>query len=260
MVEKLQKSTWARHAYEPSAKSDHITNNMTESFNNWVGDLRGKPILTMVDTLRARIMNRLQKRYLKACEWETTVTLAVVKKLNIVKEASRRCNLLLAGEVEFEVIDRCVHYTFNLQGRTCICNEQDISGLPCRHATCGIVHRREPLKLYCDAYFSKATYFRAYSELIHPIPDVSLWPPLEVTPSSVLPPPLRRLPGRPKKNRRREADEGAPASQNRRSSTLRYTLCKQYGHNMRTCQRGSLRDRRRHAGGVSYDLMLILFT
>ena len=114
----------------------------------------------------------------------------------------------------------------------------------------------EPLELYCDAYFSKATYIRAYSDLIHPIPDVSLWPPLEVTPSSVLPPPLRRLPGRPRKNRRREADEGAPSSQTRRSSTLRCALCKQYGHNKRTCQRGPVTDRRRHARGVSYDLML----
>ena len=62
-LEKLEKSIWARHANESSAKSDHITNNMTKSFNNWVGDLRGKPILTMIDTLRARIMNRLPKRY-----------------------------------------------------------------------------------------------------------------------------------------------------------------------------------------------------
>ena len=41
------KEMWARHAYDPRIKIDHVTNNMTESFNQWVGELRAKPALTM---------------------------------------------------------------------------------------------------------------------------------------------------------------------------------------------------------------------
>ena len=43
------KEMWARHAYYPRIKIDHVTNNMIELFNQWVGDLRAKPALTMLD-------------------------------------------------------------------------------------------------------------------------------------------------------------------------------------------------------------------
>ena len=39
--------TWARHAFDERVKSEHITNNLTESFNSWLGDLRAKPILSL---------------------------------------------------------------------------------------------------------------------------------------------------------------------------------------------------------------------
>ncbi len=31
-----------RHAYDPSITANYVTNNMIESFNHWVGDLRVK--------------------------------------------------------------------------------------------------------------------------------------------------------------------------------------------------------------------------
>ncbi|XP_042515321.1 uncharacterized protein LOC122089686 [Macadamia integrifolia] len=45
LVKNNQPSMWCRHAFDKRAKSDHVTNNMTESFNNWNGELRSKPIL-----------------------------------------------------------------------------------------------------------------------------------------------------------------------------------------------------------------------
>ena len=50
---------WARHAYDPIIKINHVTNNMTESFNQWVGELRAKPTLTMLYGIRIKIMGRL---------------------------------------------------------------------------------------------------------------------------------------------------------------------------------------------------------
>ena len=72
--------------------------------------------------------------------------------------------------------------------------------------------------------------------MIHPIPDVKRWPAMpDLLPKTVLPPPLRRAPGRPRVNRRREADEGASSSQPKRSSTLKCGNCGAFGHNKRTC-------------------------
>ena len=57
----------------------------------------------------------------------------------------------------------------------------------------------------------------------------------------ILPPVLRRLPGRPRKNRRREPGEGpSGVGTARRSATVRCDICKQFGHNKRTCQRDSV--------------------
>ena len=53
------KEMWARHAYDRIIKINHVTNNMTESFNQWVGELRAKPTLTMLYGIRIKIMGRL---------------------------------------------------------------------------------------------------------------------------------------------------------------------------------------------------------
>ena len=41
LISKLEKM-WTRHAYDPSITANYVTNNMIESFNHWVGDLRVK--------------------------------------------------------------------------------------------------------------------------------------------------------------------------------------------------------------------------
>lgn len=54
----------------PEAKSEHYINNMTESFNNWIGKLRGVLIISIIEGIRQKCMMRLRKRYSKACSWE----------------------------------------------------------------------------------------------------------------------------------------------------------------------------------------------
>ncbi|KAK4404611.1 hypothetical protein Sango_0829700 [Sesamum angolense] len=94
---KILAEMWSRHAFDPRRKNDHVTNNISESFNHWVGELRSKPILTLVDGLRAKLMSRLQKRKQKGIKWSDLVVPNVVKGLNLVKEETRKCHLLVAG-------------------------------------------------------------------------------------------------------------------------------------------------------------------
>ncbi|GAV91949.1 hypothetical protein CFOL_v3_35334 [Cephalotus follicularis] len=51
----------------------------------------------------------------------------------------------------------------------------------------------------------------------------------------IQPPPLKRLPGRPTVNRKREA--GEPVAGIKRSSTVRCGICGGLAHNKRKCQR-----------------------
>lgn len=68
------------------SKNDNVTNNMTESFNSWLGELRGKPIMQLVLHLETKMMNRLYKRREKSQKWESVVTPKVRERL------TRNCN------------------------------------------------------------------------------------------------------------------------------------------------------------------------
>ncbi|KAL0442115.1 UNVERIFIED_CONTAM: hypothetical protein Sradi_0150400 [Sesamum radiatum] len=102
-----------------------------------------------------------------------------------------------------------------------------------RHAALGISHRREDLDSYCDSRFFKENYMKAYKYSIHPVPDQTFWPHgVDVTPT-LLPPIIKRMPGRPKKNRRKEQGEEPNAI--RKSNMVKCKVCNELGHNRRTC-------------------------
>ncbi|KAF8408354.1 hypothetical protein HHK36_007503 [Tetracentron sinense] len=211
--------SWSRHAFDPKVRSDHVTNNMTESFNQWIGDLRDKPILTLVDSIRVKLMDRIQCRYEKACSWESLVTPKIKRKMDVIKQDSRTCVVVFAGGEEYEVTEGSSRFVVNFDAKSCSCRAWEISGLPCKHLAACIARKRANIEDYCDGYYSKETYLKAHGGIIHPLSDESTWP--VGNHNQVEPPPLRRLPGRPKKNRRREPDEPTPGSQSRRSSTIK---------------------------------------
>jgi hypothetical protein len=61
-LEKVLAKHWSRHAIDDKVKIDHVTNNLTKSFNGWLREWRNKPILTLLDYLRRKMMKRLQSR------------------------------------------------------------------------------------------------------------------------------------------------------------------------------------------------------
>ncbi|KAK4425499.1 hypothetical protein Salat_1743900 [Sesamum alatum] len=204
---KIPPQLWSRHALHSALKNDHVTNNIAESFNHWVGELRPKPFLTLLDGLRAKLMNRLQIRYERGCRWDNVITPFVSKKLNTVKEKSRQCKLWVAGCNQFLVEDKNTLYTISLDTWTCDCRVWEVTEIPCRHATLAIAHKRDKLKSFTHPSFSKENYMKAYSHMIQAIPDPQFWPPMTLEPATILPPPLKRLLGRPRVNKRREVGE-----------------------------------------------------
>ncbi|KAF7136344.1 hypothetical protein RHSIM_Rhsim08G0130100 [Rhododendron simsii] len=162
----------------------------------WVGNLRGKPVLTFIDNIR-----------------------------------------------------RVVSHVVNLRVETCYCKVWEISGLPYKHAASCISHKRMNIEEFCHTHYHRDTYLRAHGEIIHPLHDETMWE--EVPGELVQPPPLKRLSSRPRKSRRRAADELAPGgSESRRSCTVRCANCKEIGHNKRTCQRAPVRGSRRGNGST----------
>ncbi|XP_027075839.2 uncharacterized protein [Coffea arabica] len=251
------------YTFNTGLKCDHVTNNCTESFNAWIGEFRGKPILTLVDGLRKKFMKKMHKRYQKGCMLTTAITPKMVGKLQKIGQASRQCELTMASTNVFEVGDMNRSYIVNLSAKTCDCGAFQISGLPCKHAALGIIYKREKLESYCEHWFSRDKYLKTYSSMIHPIPDEKMWPPMPyVTPVIVLPPPLRRAPGRPKTKKRREHDEGQSVSQPKRHCYIKCGNCGSFGHNKRSCQGAPVQNKKngnRTTGQqVLYVLQLLL--
>ncbi|KAL0448925.1 UNVERIFIED_CONTAM: hypothetical protein Slati_1448900 [Sesamum latifolium] len=83
---KIPAEQWSRYAFDPRLKNDHVTNNINESFNHWVGELRSKPVLTLLDGLRAKLMSRLQNQREKALKWSNSIVPNVVKVLNDARD------------------------------------------------------------------------------------------------------------------------------------------------------------------------------
>ncbi|KAL3522168.1 hypothetical protein ACH5RR_015002 [Cinchona calisaya] len=83
-----------RHSFLADLKNNHITNNIAESFNNWVGKFRGKPILTLMESLRS-------------------------------------CTMLFTCSDKFQVKDNEVSSIVNINQRTCDCKVWNLTGIPC---------------------------------------------------------------------------------------------------------------------------------
>ncbi|KAK7255963.1 hypothetical protein RIF29_29398 [Crotalaria pallida] len=230
------KSMWARHTIDPECKSDHVTNNISEAFNSWVGDDRSKTILSMVESLTCRLMKRFQRRYEKGCSFENIITPRIRNVLDTTMQDGRMCRVTYAGDDEFQVVDGYTTFVVNLRARTCGCNYWVLSGLPCKHACACIAYKRANVESYCDGAYTTRSYCKSYIELIHPMPELD--PNNRGNYGQIDPPALRRLLGRPRRNRKRSLVEGPSGTQDaRRSSTVRCGNCREFGHNSLGCQR-----------------------
>ncbi|XP_043710530.1 uncharacterized protein LOC122659491 [Telopea speciosissima] len=233
---------WSRHAFDLRCKNDSITNIVTESFNSWVGYLRSKPILSLLDSIRIKVMERLYNRYQKGCTYESMITPKVLHKLATIKEQSRHCHVYASSPYEFEVAENFVRkFVVDLK-KSCTCRVWECIGVPCKHAAAAISYKRQIVEDYCDGCYSKQRYLVTYANMIHPlldIQDLSKEGPQGV----VQPPKLKRLPGRPHKNRRKEPGEGAPTDFRKRSRTVRCEKCKELGHNKMKCERAPVKEK-----------------
>ncbi|KAK9273792.1 hypothetical protein L1049_018602 [Liquidambar formosana] len=112
---------------------------------------------------------------------------------------------------------------------------------------------KENVEDYVDACYSVKTYMHCYSRMIYPVGSQKFWD--ETGNPLMQPPSQRRPPGRPKKLRRREADEPQnPFKLRRKNAKIKCSRCQKYGHNKTTCKgevarKGKLQVRKKAASG-----------
>ncbi|KAK2357648.1 hypothetical protein QL285_094900 [Trifolium repens] len=99
-----------------------------------------------------------------------------------------------------------------------------------------IEYRKEDPTTAIPIIYRKETYKDVYSSIIYPTSGENLW--VKTNLVDILPPPLRRAPGKPKRSRNKDADEkrSETGNCNRKGMIGRCTKCKQVGHNKTTCK------------------------
>ncbi|KAH0675294.1 hypothetical protein KY285_023095 [Solanum tuberosum] len=136
-----------------------------------------------------------------------------------------------SSEYIFSVYEAGRRYIVCLERKICTCGKFQHDEIPCEHAIAVLKHKNvTDLHLYCSDYYKPDALEKTYEVAMVPMPDKEDWTvPDYVLDEIVLPPRYRRLAGRPRNRRKKNADEKITVNKH---SCGR---CGQEGHNKRTC-------------------------
>ncbi|KAI3731259.1 hypothetical protein L1987_62447 [Smallanthus sonchifolius] len=241
---------WTRAHFRERSKCDVLLNNLCEVFNRQLIDARDKPIITCLDYIREYLMKRIVVVHKIIAKCKGPLTPTATKMLDQIKTDASHYTVIWAGTGKYQVTgptgeQRAVF----MDKRSCSCRKWDLTGMPCRHAVACIwnmaMHGSDegiPEKWVHEAYWLD-TWKKVYAHTLDPINSKDLWTPSKC-PTTLIPPKHHKQVGRPKKKRKKSADEVSQLTQTmsssgkmpRKGNTVTCDKCKQKGHNQRTCK------------------------
>uniref|UniRef100_A0A2N9F2M6 Zinc finger PMZ-type domain-containing protein n=1 Tax=Fagus sylvatica TaxID=28930 RepID=A0A2N9F2M6_FAGSY len=171
-LSKILAKQWCKAYFTKRALSDCLVNNISKSFNDMILSARDKPILSMLEWIRVRLMTRLHMKRIGVEKYGGSVCSNVQDKLEKLKMESMIW---------------------------------DLTGIPCKHGVAAIYKNLKHPEDYLHDCYLKEAYLNVYSEIIHPMPGQDEWIKSGHLPPQ--PPHVLRPLGRPKKLRRRDPDE-----------------------------------------------------
>jgi len=231
--------TWSRAFFRIGTCCNDNLNNLSESFNRTIRQARRKPILDMLEDIRRQCMVRSAKRFLIAEKLQTRFTKRAHEEIEKMIVGLRQCERYMARENLHEIYVNNVSYFVDMEQKTCDCRKCQMVGIPCIHATCVIIGKKEKVEDYVSDYYTKVRWRETYLKGIRPVQGMPLWCRTNRLP--VLPPPWRRgNAGRPSNYARRKGrnEAAAPSNPNKMSREKRIMTCSnchQEGHNKQRC-------------------------
>ncbi|KAK8714515.1 hypothetical protein V6N13_149705 [Hibiscus sabdariffa] len=221
-LQKKDPAQWSKSHFATHCKSDMLLNNMCESFNKIILEARDKPILTMLEMIRCKIMNRFAKKAEEAQKIVGPLCPKIQKKIDALIVQSVRCWPRNAGGNRYEV--PAGH------------EDQHVVDLGAESSV--IIMRGERPEGFVNNCYKTETQLQIYSNLVKPLRGPKQWP-RHVTNEPILPPVIRRPVGRPQRNRRKEAGEILTSTgRMSKKGVVRMTCskCGNSGHNKRSCK------------------------
>jgi hypothetical protein len=239
---------WYRSGFNTAIKCDHINNNLAESFNNKVKDLKDLPVHDMVDQIRIMIMRlwELRRRLADALQGDKlpAVVQQVVNRSRNLTHLVVDSSSLWGGEVrDTKLSKRHVVNTSteNFEDCTCTCLEWQHTGKPCGHAIIFLASKPKlNMHPYLHEYYSVARFKAAYATPIPALTDQSQWPEVDFE-FSMCPPLAKRKPGRPRVSRykawfekgrssKKGKNKDVEPKRSQKGNKNRCKLCQELGH------------------------------
>ena len=233
-LSKIHVETWARHAMDYNCKSDLVVNNLSEVFNKMILNVRGKPVQTMIDGIRTKLMVRheVKRSGAATARWEICPAYSEILEEN--KKWSRLCTSKKAAANLWQVtsgVDRI--YAVDLDAKSCGCKKWDLSGIPCSHAISAIYKSKQHPEDFVHPFFKKEMYMAAYNPVIYPVPGPDCW--TKTNTPDIEAPVFKTEIGRKQTKRRKGKFEVPQPKQTSRMGTITCSNCNLQGHRYTSC-------------------------
>ncbi|KAL4281675.1 hypothetical protein GQ457_03G011390 [Hibiscus cannabinus] len=101
-----------------------LLNNNCECFNKLILEARDKPIITLIESIRTKLMQRLAKRKDQVEKWTGLLCPKIQKKLDNATSLAHSCWPLYAGGQMYQVsCGPSSQHSVNIQEWTCSCRK-----------------------------------------------------------------------------------------------------------------------------------------
>ena len=195
---------WMRYKFNPAIKCDYINNNLAESFNSWIKDIKDLPVDELADKLRVMIMELFDKRRKIGDRLQGTILPAVIHQLNGNTRGLGHLKVRVSNTFNAEVTDSRSEqdrHVVKTHIHECTCLEWQHTGKPCPHALAFLTTQQNiNMEDYVHEYYSLQKFRAAYEGAIEPMTGKAQWPRVELG-FTVLPPIAKRSAGRRRKQR-----------------------------------------------------------
>ncbi|XVF17356.1 hypothetical protein REPUB_Repub10bG0114000 [Reevesia pubescens] len=193
---------WCKAYFDSKSKCDIVDNNTTEVFNRWILEIRCKNIISMLKEIRHMVMERMIVKRSFVQNWRTNIAPKALEKLEKNMLESMKCRLAWNGDGGFEIVHKEDQHTISLKSLKCTCRAWDLSGIQCPHAICAMYHDKKNPDV--AEWYLKDKYLAGYKYSLQLVRGKKFWPKDN---DPIQPPHVRKMPGRPQKQRRKGKDE-----------------------------------------------------
>ncbi|KAG5555175.1 hypothetical protein RHGRI_012644 [Rhododendron griersonianum] len=174
------------------------------------------------------------------CPWKILASSITTDRITLqVKTYNPNHDCGWMWTTEFKGFSGNNQFCVDMNAQTCSCRRWELTGIPCAHALAVFRESKQKVQGIVHDYYQKQAYINTYKHVIYPMNGMDMWEKIDKPP--IQPPHYTRKSGRPKKCRRREADEPPAQSEYGTKKMRRYLKklscrrCGEEGHNVRTC-------------------------